>query len=113
MDAGAEGHMLVWPFAKMAPTFRRHIEASIPGYKSLLKDCVRHSLRFVQPNTNVYDVGCTDGHLLARVRRAINIVANCRKNQVVVLSAASLESGAFCSCTLTVEPAGCVQRPAS
>ena len=37
----------------------------------------------------------------------------CRKNQVVVLSAASLESGAFCSCTLTVEPAGCVQRPAS
>jgi tRNA (cmo5U34)-methyltransferase len=59
-------------FGKMAPSFRRHIEASIPGYKSLLKGCVRHSLRFVQPNTKVYDVGCTDGHLLARVRRSIN-----------------------------------------
>jgi tRNA (cmo5U34)-methyltransferase len=56
-------------FGKMAPGFRRHIEASIPGYKNLIRDCVRQSVGFVQPGTNVYDVGCTTGHLLARVRR--------------------------------------------
>jgi SAM-dependent methyltransferase len=60
-------------FGKMAPSFRRHIEASIPGYKTgLIPDCVRQSERFVQPGTNVYDVGCTTGHLLARVRRVNN-----------------------------------------
>ena len=57
-------------FGKMAPVFRPHIEASIPGYKTrLIPDCVGQSIRFVQPRTNVYDVGCTTGHLLARVRR--------------------------------------------
>jgi tRNA (cmo5U34)-methyltransferase len=60
-------------FGKMAPAFGKHIEASIPGYRSqLVPDCVRQSVRFVQPGTNVYDVGCSTGHLLARVRRAIN-----------------------------------------
>jgi tRNA (cmo5U34)-methyltransferase len=57
-------------FGRMALAFRRHIETSIPGYKSrLIPDCVHQSVRFVQPGTNVYDVGCTTGHLLARVRR--------------------------------------------
>ncbi len=60
-------------FGKMAPSFRRHIEVSIPGYKArLIPDCVSQSERFVQSGTNVYDVGCTTGHLLARVRRANN-----------------------------------------
>jgi tRNA (cmo5U34)-methyltransferase len=60
-------------FGKMARGFRRHIEASIPGYKTrLIPDCVTQSERFVQPGTNVYDVGCTTGDLLARVRRANN-----------------------------------------
>jgi tRNA (cmo5U34)-methyltransferase len=57
-------------FAKLAPDFRRHIEASIPDYKTLIRDCVRHSVSFVQPGTHVYDVGCATGHLLVRVRRA-------------------------------------------
>jgi tRNA (cmo5U34)-methyltransferase len=57
-------------FAKLAPDFRRHIEASIPGYKNLIRECVRQSVGFVQPGTHVYDVGCATGHLLVRVRRA-------------------------------------------
>lgn len=62
-----------FPFRKIALTFRKHIEASIPSYTSqLIPDCVRQSVRFVQPGTNVYDVGCSTGHLLARVRRANN-----------------------------------------
>jgi tRNA (cmo5U34)-methyltransferase len=56
-------------FGKMAPNFRRNIEASIPDYKSLIRNCVRQSVGFIQPGTNVYDVGCTTGHLIARVRR--------------------------------------------
>ncbi len=64
-------------FGKMAPGFRRHIESSIPGYKArLIPDCVSQSERFVQPGTNVYDVGCTTGDLLARVRRANKARAN-------------------------------------
>jgi tRNA (cmo5U34)-methyltransferase len=60
-------------FGRVASTFRPHIEASIPGYKTrLIPDCVHQSVRFVQPGTNVYDVGCTDGRLLARVRRVNN-----------------------------------------
>lgn len=56
-------------FAKMAPEFRQHIEASIPSYKSLIRNCVKQSGSFVRPGTNVYDVGCTTGHVLASVRR--------------------------------------------
>jgi tRNA (cmo5U34)-methyltransferase len=60
-------------FKKMAPAFRKHIEASIPGYRSqLIPDCVEKSVQFVQPGTNVFDVGCSTGHLLARVRRVTN-----------------------------------------
>jgi tRNA (cmo5U34)-methyltransferase len=59
-------------FGRMATTFRPHIEASIPGYKRLILDSLRQSVRFVQPNTKVYDVGCATGHLLARVRRVNN-----------------------------------------
>lgn len=59
-------------FGRMAPNFRKHIEDSIPGYKRLTFDCVCQSVRFVQSGTNVYDVGCTTGHLLSRVRRINN-----------------------------------------
>src|SRR3974390_2634942 len=58
-------------FGELAGTFDAHISDSIPGYREvLLPECVRQSLRFVQPGTNVYDVGCSTGHLLKRVRHA-------------------------------------------
>jgi tRNA (cmo5U34)-methyltransferase len=58
-------------FSEHAPRFDAHIGASIPSYKErLLPQCVALSQRFVQHGTNVYDVGCSTGHLLARVHRA-------------------------------------------
>jgi tRNA (cmo5U34)-methyltransferase len=58
-------------FRDHADAFDDHIGASIPGYKEvLLPECVRQSLRFVQPDTNVYDVGCSTGLLLDEIEVA-------------------------------------------
>ncbi|WP_038382731.1 methyltransferase [Bradyrhizobium elkanii] len=56
-------------FQDHASMFDSHISASIPGYEDLLSRSVILSRRFVQPGTNVVDVGCSTGLLLARVRR--------------------------------------------
>ena len=58
-------------FAHHAAAFDRHKQDSIPGYKEvLLPECIRQSRRFIQPDTNVYDIGCSTGDLLRRVYRA-------------------------------------------
>jgi tRNA (cmo5U34)-methyltransferase len=56
-------------FGNHAPTFDTHIRSSIPGYKDLLRTCVRLSRRFVQPGTAVIDVGCSTGHLTISIRK--------------------------------------------
>jgi tRNA (cmo5U34)-methyltransferase len=58
-------------FRDHADAFDDHIGSSIPGYRDvLLPECVRQSLRFVQPGTNVYDVGCSTGLLLDEIESA-------------------------------------------
>jgi tRNA (cmo5U34)-methyltransferase len=58
-------------FAHHVPQFRKHISSSIPGYANgLIPTCESLSRRFVQPETTVLDVGCSDGHLLALIRKA-------------------------------------------
>ena len=58
-------------FAYHAPKFRNHINSSIPGYKNgLVPIVVGLSRRFVQPGTTVLDIGCSDGHTLASIRKA-------------------------------------------
>jgi tRNA (cmo5U34)-methyltransferase len=57
-------------FRDHASEFDDHIGTSIPGYELLLAECLRHSLRFVQPGTNVCDVGCSTGRLLAEIEAA-------------------------------------------
>jgi tRNA (cmo5U34)-methyltransferase len=52
-------------FQDHAKDFDDHISRSIPGYRELVRTCVRLSRRFVQPGTTVIDVGCSTGHLLA------------------------------------------------
>jgi tRNA (cmo5U34)-methyltransferase len=57
-------------FGTIANDFEFHIETSISGYKTrLIPDCLRQAVRFVQPGTNVYDVGCATGYLLESVHR--------------------------------------------
>jgi tRNA (cmo5U34)-methyltransferase len=57
-------------FREHAATFDRHIKDSIPGYANLVKRIIRDSRRFIQPHTNVYDLGCSTGRTLAKVSRA-------------------------------------------
>jgi tRNA (cmo5U34)-methyltransferase len=56
-------------FREHAMTFDRHIGDSIPGYATLVKRVLRDSRRFIQPHTNVYDLGCSSGRTLARISR--------------------------------------------
>jgi len=56
-------------FRDHAMTFDRHIGDSIPGYANLVKRVLRDSRRFIQPHTNVYDLGCSSGRTLAKISR--------------------------------------------
>jgi tRNA (cmo5U34)-methyltransferase len=57
-------------FQDHAKDFDDHISRSIPGYRELVRTCVRLSRRFVQPGTTVVDVGCSTGHLLASIQES-------------------------------------------
>jgi tRNA (cmo5U34)-methyltransferase len=59
-------------FQEHAMFFDRHI-GDIPGYANLVKRVLRDSRRFIQPHTNVYDLGCSSGRTLAKI---------CRLNQL-------------------------------
>jgi tRNA (cmo5U34)-methyltransferase len=57
-------------FADHAPKFDSHIRSSIPEYAALIRDCVGLSVRYVQSDTTVLDIGCSSGHLIASIRKA-------------------------------------------
>lgn len=62
---------------KSIENFDEHIEKSIKGYGELVQDIQNLSEYFVEPNTNVYDVGCSSGKLvyeLAKKHRKANII---------------------------------------
>ena len=48
-------------FREHAMAFDRHIGESIPGYANLVKRVLRDSRRFIQPHTQVFDLGCSSG----------------------------------------------------
>jgi len=57
--------------------FDTYIENSIKGYRELIQDIKNLSEYFVEPNTNVYDIGCSTGKLvyeLAEKHKTANII---------------------------------------
>jgi len=48
--------------------FDEHIDASIPHYSTLNNNIVALSDYFVETGTNVYDIGCSTGKLLRRLK---------------------------------------------
>jgi tRNA (cmo5U34)-methyltransferase len=57
-----------FPFAKYARDFDQHIRDSIPGYERLHDDMCGYSRNFVQKETTVVDIGCSEGTLLKSIR---------------------------------------------
>jgi tRNA (cmo5U34)-methyltransferase len=50
-------------FSHREEGFDNHIEKSIRGYNDLLDDVVSLGRYFIEPNTNVIDIGCSTGKL--------------------------------------------------
>ena len=69
--------MVDFTFAHREEGFDEHIDKSIRGYQHLLSDVVSLSRYFVEPDTNVYDIGCSTGKVteaLVRKNEDINNV---------------------------------------
>ena len=47
--------------------FDNHISSSIVGYKGLIADVITLSEYFIEPKTNVYDIGCSTGKLIRKL----------------------------------------------
>lgn len=54
---------------EVAEVFPDMIARSVPGYASILSMIEQLSVRFIQPNTNVYDLGCSLGAATLLMRR--------------------------------------------
>lgn len=56
-------------FGKHAGAFNEHISRSIPGYDILVERTCALARRFVQDDTTVLDIGCSEATLLSQLRR--------------------------------------------
>ncbi len=56
-------------FTARARKFDQHIDQSIRGYSFLRRDVVAMSRYFVENDTNVIDIGCSQGTLLRNIRK--------------------------------------------
>ncbi|MXP67357.1 carboxy-S-adenosyl-L-methionine synthase CmoA [Pantoea sp. Aalb] len=63
-----------WKFdKKVVEVFPDMIQRSIPGYSNILLIIEMLTRRFVKPNSQVYDLGCSLGAVTLSVRRNINV----------------------------------------
>ncbi|WFW11478.1 carboxy-S-adenosyl-L-methionine synthase CmoA [Citrobacter freundii] len=61
-----------WTFdERVAEVFPDMIQRSVPGYSNIISMIGMLAERFVQPNTQVYDLGCSLGAATLSVRRSI------------------------------------------
>ncbi|MFV3243626.1 carboxy-S-adenosyl-L-methionine synthase CmoA, partial [Klebsiella pneumoniae] len=62
-----------WTFdERVAEVFPDMIQRSVPGYSNIISMIGMLAERFVQPNTQVYDLGCSLGAATLSVRRNIS-----------------------------------------
>lgn len=63
-----------WTFdERVAEVFPDMIQRSVPGYSNIISMIGMLAERFVQPNTQVYDLGCSLGAATLSVRRNIRV----------------------------------------
>lgn len=56
-------------FAKAPEGFDEHIRRSIRGYDDLISDVLTYSNYFIEDYTSVYDLGCSTGKLLSKMKQ--------------------------------------------
>ncbi|QKJ87498.1 Carboxy-S-adenosyl-L-methionine synthase [Paramixta manurensis] len=63
-----------WTFdERVAEVFPDMIQRSVPGYSNIISMIGMLAERFVQPNTQVYDLGCSLGAATLSIRRNIHV----------------------------------------
>lgn len=64
-----------WTFdERVAEVFPDMIQRSVPGYSNIISMIGMLAERFVQPGTQVYDLGCSLGAATLSVRRCSSVV---------------------------------------
>ena len=67
-----------WTFdEKVAEVFPDMVQRSVPGYSNIISMIGMLAERFVQPNSTIYDLGCSLGAATLSIRRNVN-EKNCR-----------------------------------
>ena len=67
-----------WTFdEKVAEVFPDMVQRSVPGYSNIISMIGMLAERFVQPNSTIYDLGCSLGAATLSIRRNVN-ERNCR-----------------------------------
>ncbi|OTQ29555.1 carboxy-S-adenosyl-L-methionine synthase CmoA [Gilliamella apicola] len=67
-----------WTFdEKVAEVFPDMVQRSVPGYSNIISMIGMLAERFVQPNSTIYDLGCSLGAATLSIRRNVNN-KNCR-----------------------------------
>jgi len=61
-------HLKKFSFSNISDNFDEHIHKSIRGYDQLRDDIVSLSKYFVVSESNVYDLGCSQGTMIKRIR---------------------------------------------
>lgn len=56
--------------------FDHHIDLSIPHYSFVVDQVKKYSMYFVQPWTNVYDLGCSTGKMIIEMDKKPNAIYN-------------------------------------
>ena len=68
-----------WTFdERVAEVFPDMIQRSVPGYSNIISMIGMLAERFVQPGTQVYDLGCSLGAATLSVRSSRRLPNHCR-----------------------------------
>lgn len=71
-----ENESVQFSFSNFSTHFDEHINKSIRGYSDLRNDVVSISKYFIEENTSVMDLGCSQGSLLRKIKETNTHVSN-------------------------------------
>lgn len=75
--------------AQVVEVFPDMITRSVPGYNTIIDTIGRLSQRFVQPNTQVYDLGCSLGAATLAMRKGISNGGNAQQCKIIAVDNSS------------------------